>query len=104
MTLPVLHVISQVLFCVEHNCYDIIVVYEITNKLILPSLRFAEGHHLSYNTKLRVPPYLKINLVLEGLIKYNLKLIKYNFNLRNLVIGNVGKLYCTYYGFVKVCY
>ena len=69
MTLPVLHFISQVLFCVEQNCYDIIVVYEITiNNQTIIRLCFTEGHCLPYNTKVCVPPYLKINLVLEGFL------------------------------------
>ena len=37
---------------------------------IIIRLRFTEDHCFAYNTKLRVPPYLKINSVFEGLIKY----------------------------------
>ena len=68
MTSPVHRFISQILFCVEQNCYDIIVVNEITisQSQAIIYLRFIEDHCLPYNTKLSVPPYLKISSVLEG--------------------------------------
>ena len=52
MTSPIHRFISQVLFCVEQNCYDIIAVYEITCQTII-RLRFTVDQCLPYNRKLR---------------------------------------------------
>ena len=63
MTLPIHCIISRVLLYYVENCLDIIVVYEITIKFMY----LTEDQTI--NTKLRVLPYLKFNLVFEGFCK-----------------------------------
>ena len=66
---PVHQIISQVLFCIEQNCLDIIVVYEIVMTFV-PIINLCSIHwvqYFSFSTNLHVFPCYKINLAPEGI-------------------------------------